>query len=40
MQNNLLRHHNYKISFPTKDENGDFEFKGMKFKMEEITLCD
>lgn len=40
MINNLLRHHNYKISFPTKDENGDFEFKGMKFKMEEITLCD
>ncbi len=40
MISNLLRHHNYKISFPTKDENGDFEFKGMKFKMEEITLCD
>ena len=40
MVENLLRHHDYKISYPTKDENGDIEFRGQRFKMEELILCD
>lgn len=40
MVENLLMHHNYKISYPIKDENGDIEFRGQKFKMEELILCD
>jgi hypothetical protein len=40
MVENLLKHHGYKISYPTKDENGDIEFRGQRFKMEELILCD
>lgn len=40
MINNLLKQRGYKLSFPTRDEDGDIEFKGMKFKMEEVILCD
>ena len=40
MVENLLKHHDYKISYPTKDENGDIEFRGQRFKMEELILCD
>lgn len=40
MVRNLLKHHNYKISYPVKDEQGDILFKGERFKMEEIVLCD
>ena len=38
MVENLLNHHDRKISFPIQDDNGDLDFKGMKFKMEEITV--
>ena len=40
MVENPLKHHDYKISYPTKDENGDIEFRGQRFKMEELILCD
>lgn len=38
MVENLLNHHNRKISYPTQHEDGDIQYKGLKFKMEEITL--
>lgn len=38
MIENLLNHHNRKISYPTQDENGDIQYKGLKFKMEEIEV--
>lgn len=38
MVENLLKHHNRKISYPTQCEDGDIQYKGLKFKMEEITL--
>ena len=34
--NNLLRHRGYKLSFPKQSEDGDFTYKGLTFKMEEV----
>lgn len=38
MVENLLNYHDRKISFPTQSEDGDIQYKGLKFKMEEIVL--
>ena len=35
--NNLLRHRGYKLSFPKQSEDGDFTYKGLTFKMEEVV---
>jgi sulfur relay (sulfurtransferase) DsrC/TusE family protein len=35
---NLLKHNNYKIIYPTLDENGDIEFGGYKFSMQEKII--
>ena len=34
--NNLLKHRGYKLSFPKQSEDGDFTYKGLTFKMEEV----
>ena len=38
MINNLLRHRNYKLSFPLQSEDGDFTYKGLTFKMEVVEF--
>ncbi|MEY8352579.1 hypothetical protein AALB39_04390 [Lachnospiraceae bacterium 54-53] len=35
---NLLKKRNYKISYPTKDDNGDIEFSGERFSMVETDI--
>ena len=35
---NLLRRKNYKISYPTLDDNGNIEYLGMKFSMKETEI--
>lgn len=35
---NLLKHHNYIISYPTLDDNGDIEFGGQKFSMKNAEI--
>ena len=35
---NLLKKHNYKVSYPELDENGDIEFAGMKFSMKTAEI--
>ena len=37
MIDNLLKHHDYKISFPKQSEDGDITYKGLTFKMEELV---
>ncbi len=36
--NNLLVRNNYKLEFPTQDDNGDIIFDGLRFSMEEVYL--
>lgn len=35
---NLLKRHNYMITYPTLDENGDIEFNGMNFSMKTTEI--
>ncbi|MBP0064346.1 hypothetical protein JYQ78_14230, partial [Anaerobutyricum hallii] len=35
---NLLRRNNYRISYPTLDNNGDIEYLGMRFSMKEAEI--
>ena len=37
MIKNLLKHRDYKLSFPKQSEDGDFTYKGLTFKMEEVV---
>ena len=37
---NLLRHNDYKISFPTANEDGDVLWKGERFSFETITISE
>lgn len=37
MIDNLLKHCDYKISFPKQSEDGDITYKGLTFKMEELV---
>ncbi len=35
---NLLKRHNYMITYPTLDENGDIEFNGLHFRMQTTQI--
>lgn len=35
---NLLKRHNYMVTYPTLDENGDFEFNGLNFSMKTTEI--
>lgn len=35
---NLLKRHNYMVSYPTLDENGDIEFNGLHFSMQTTEI--
>lgn len=35
---NLLKRNNYMITYPVKDDNGDIEFQGMKFKLQTTEI--
>ena len=37
MVRNLLKHRNYKLTYPKQSEDGDFTYKGLTFKMEEVV---
>jgi hypothetical protein len=37
---NLLEHNNHKIKYVTKDENGDIDYAGNKFKIVETVMED
>ena len=36
--NNLLNNYGNKLTYPIQDENGDFTYRGLTFRMEETTL--
>ena len=38
MIENLLNKHNRCITFPTKDEDGDISYRGLKFTVKEMKM--